>query len=64
MMSDERHWEKLPEDVRDWLQLQRERSAIPAEDEMLLETFPHGRRHFLVCYPFEGASPTRRWRCF
>ncbi len=54
MMSDAHHWEKLPEDVRDWLQLQGDRSAIPATDEMLLETFPHGRRNFLVCYPFEG----------
>ena len=44
----------LPDDVREWLELQRDRSAIPAEDEMLLETFPRGQRHFLVCYPFEG----------
>ncbi len=54
MMSDAHHWEKLPDDVRDWLQLQRDRSAIPAPEEMLVETFPRGRRNFLVCYPFEG----------
>ena len=44
----------LPADVREWLELQRDRSLIPREDEMLLETFPRGKRHFLVCYPFEG----------
>ena len=44
----------LPDDVREWLEIQRDRSVIPAEDEMLLETFPRGQRHFLVCYPFEG----------
>ncbi|MHB8530565.1 MAG: ligase-associated DNA damage response DEXH box helicase [Caulobacteraceae bacterium] len=54
MMSDAHHWRVLPGDVREWLELQRDRSAIPREREMLLETFPHGHRHFLVCYPFEG----------
>jgi ATP-dependent helicase Lhr and Lhr-like helicase len=54
MMSDAHHWEALPADVREWLELQRDRSAIPGADEMLLETFPHGRSFFLVAYPFEG----------
>jgi len=54
MMSDAHHWEVLPHDVREWLEIQRDRSAIPSTDEMLLETFPRGHRHFLVCYPFEG----------
>jgi ATP-dependent Lhr-like helicase len=54
MMSDAHHWEVLPRDVREWLEVQRDRSAIPATDEMLLETFPRGHRNFLVCYPFEG----------
>jgi ATP-dependent Lhr-like helicase len=54
MMSNEHHWEVLPGDVREWLEIQRDRSAIPSTDEMLLETFPQGHRHFLVCYPFEG----------
>jgi ATP-dependent Lhr-like helicase len=54
MMSDETAWDRLPPDVREWLDLQRRRSRIVAEDEMLVETFPRGRRHFLVAYPFEG----------
>jgi ATP-dependent Lhr-like helicase len=54
LMFDENHWSVLPADVREWLELQRDRSLIVGEDEMLLETFPHGKRHFLVCYPFEG----------
>lgn len=37
-----------------WLALQRLASALPAEDEVLVETFPRGRKHYLVCYPFEG----------
>jgi ATP-dependent Lhr-like helicase len=53
-MFDERHWAVLPGDVREWLQLQKARSRIVGEDEMLLETFPRGKRNFMVCYPFEG----------
>jgi ATP-dependent Lhr-like helicase len=54
MMSDESHWRVLPLDVREWLELQRDHSAIPSTDEMLLETFPRGSRHFLIAFPFEG----------
>jgi ATP-dependent Lhr-like helicase len=54
LMSDPSHWAVLPADVREWLEAQRDRSVIASEDEMLLETFPHQKRHFLVCYPFEG----------
>jgi len=54
MMTDQQHWQVLPGDVREWLEVQRDRSLIPGEDEMLLETFPRGVRHFMVCYPFEG----------
>ena len=27
---------------------------MPGADEILVETFPRGQRHYLVCYPFEG----------
>jgi len=54
LMFDERHWQVLPADVREWLEAQKSRSRIVGEDEMLLETFPRGKRHFLVGYPFEG----------
>jgi ATP-dependent Lhr-like helicase len=54
LMFDESHWRVLPGDVREWLELQKDRSRIVGEDEMLLETFPRGKRHFMVVYPFEG----------
>ena len=34
--------------------MQAERSTVPADSEVLVETFPRGARHFLVVYPFEG----------
>ncbi|HEX3888941.1 MAG TPA: ligase-associated DNA damage response DEXH box helicase [Phenylobacterium sp.] len=54
LMVDQAHWQVLPADVREWLEAQRDRSMIPGEDEMLLETFARGHRQFIVCYPFEG----------
>ena len=54
LMCDQDHWKVLPDDVREWLEAQRDRSIIPGEDEMLLETFARGKRQFMVCYPFEG----------
>ncbi|PZQ64105.1 MAG: ligase-associated DNA damage response DEXH box helicase [Phenylobacterium zucineum] len=54
LMFDENHWSVLPTDVREWLEAQKDRSLIVREDEMLLETFPRGKRNFLVVYPFEG----------
>jgi len=54
MMHDEREWTALPPDVQEWLAWQKIRSAIPDEGEMLLETFPNGKRFHMVCYPFDG----------
>lgn len=54
LMYDQEHWKVLPADVREWLEIQRDHSLIPEAEEMLLETFPHRKRHFLVVYPFEG----------
>jgi ATP-dependent Lhr-like helicase len=54
MMHDEREWTALPPDVQEWLAWQKVRSAIPGNGEMLLETFPNGKRFHMVCFPFEG----------
>ena len=49
-------WAGLPEPVREWLEIQRRRSALPAPDELLVESFWRGGRHFLVAYPFVGRN--------
>jgi ATP-dependent Lhr-like helicase len=54
MMHDEAMWETLPVDVCEWLTAQKEKSSLPGEDDLLIETFPRGARHYMVCYPFEG----------
>ncbi len=54
LLDDRRAWNALPDQVRDWLLLQRDFSRVPAMRELLVETFPRGGKHHLVCYPFEG----------
>ncbi len=54
MLSDPARWAALPPQVAEWLHLQRDKSALPAPDALLVETFPRGGRHFLIAYPFEG----------
>ncbi|HEV7636137.1 MAG TPA: ligase-associated DNA damage response DEXH box helicase, partial [Bradyrhizobium sp.] len=54
LLDDKRAWSGLPEQVRDWLSLQREISQVPGARQLLVETFPRGNKHYLACYPFEG----------
>lgn len=54
MLSDPARWQSLPDQVRDWLAIQKEKSIIPKRDELLVETFPFRKRFFMVMYPFEG----------
>jgi ATP-dependent Lhr-like helicase len=53
-LHDRGQWPRFPDDVRDWLNVQAYRSKLPAPDELLVETFPHEHRHYMVAYSFEG----------
>jgi ATP-dependent helicase Lhr and Lhr-like helicase len=54
LLADKRAWSALPDQVREWLSLQAHLSRVPGVREMVVETFPRGNKHYLVCYPFEG----------
>jgi ATP-dependent helicase Lhr and Lhr-like helicase len=54
IISDPNAWRQLPEQVREWLEIQKWRSQMPGRRELLVETFPRGNKNYLVCYPFEG----------
>jgi ATP-dependent Lhr-like helicase len=54
IISDPPTWRGLPEQVREWLEIQQWRSQLPGRRELLVETFPRANKHYLVCYPFEG----------
>jgi ATP-dependent Lhr-like helicase len=48
LLDDKRQWGALPEQVRDWLSLQRDFSHLPGMRELLVETFPRGGKHYFV----------------
>ena len=54
MLCDRNDWSRFPDDVRDWLEVQSERSVLPEPHQLLVETFPHEGQHFMVAYSFEG----------
>jgi ATP-dependent helicase Lhr and Lhr-like helicase len=53
-LTDRAGWARFPDDVREWLEMQDHRSAMPEPGQLLVETFAHQDRHYMVCYPFEG----------
>ncbi|MGL3608432.1 ligase-associated DNA damage response DEXH box helicase [Rhizobium sp. G187] len=54
MLDDPARRAALPEQVRDWLSLQQEKSVLPKRGDLLIETFPRGERFYMVIYAFEG----------
>lgn len=54
MLADRAGWGRFPDDVREWLEMQDYRSRLPAPGELLVETFPHGGKHYTAYYTFEG----------
>ncbi len=53
-LADPGGWHRFPPDVREWLDIQSKRSIMPQPGQLLVETFPHEGRHYLVAYCFEG----------
>ena len=56
MLHDPARWTHYPDQVREWLALQAERSELPGETNLLVETFPRNGRWYLVAYTFEGRN--------
>ncbi|WP_298470405.1 ligase-associated DNA damage response DEXH box helicase [uncultured Erythrobacter sp.] len=54
MLDDRAGWGRFPDDVREWLEVQDCRSRLPKPGELLVESFPHGGKHYTAYYTFEG----------
>ena len=54
LLSDRAGWGRFPDDVREWLEMQDWRSAMPGPGKLLVESFPHTGLHYTVYYTFEG----------
>lgn len=56
LLEDRGEWASLPDNVRDWLEHQEERSLLPDTQTMLVEVFPRRKKHYLVAYSFAGRT--------
>ncbi len=56
MLNTPSSWHAYPEPVREWLELQADRSELPAPNDLLVEIFPRQGRWYLVAYTFEGRN--------
>ena len=54
LIADPFAWDRLPRQVSDYLVQQRRRSVLPGPKDLLVETFPRAKRHYLTAFPFEG----------
>jgi len=54
LLVDRAGWARFPDDVREWLEVQDWRSQLPGPDNLLVESFPHGGRHYTAYYTFTG----------
>jgi ATP-dependent helicase Lhr and Lhr-like helicase len=56
LLADRKQWKTLPADVREWLEVQAERSEVPKLGTLLVETFPRAERWFTTIYGFAGRN--------
>ncbi len=56
ILQDPSRHPKLPAEVRRWLDIQKWRSGLPNERNLLIEGFPRGSKQFIVAYCFEGRN--------
>jgi ATP-dependent Lhr-like helicase len=54
LLADRAGWGRMPDDVREWLEMQDWRSRMPGPGSLLVESFPHGGRSYSVFYTFAG----------
>ncbi len=54
MLCDRNDWSRFPDDVRDWLEVQSQRSVLPEPHQLLVETFRHEKQYYMVAYSFDG----------
>ncbi|WP_133364641.1 ligase-associated DNA damage response DEXH box helicase [Qipengyuania sediminis] len=54
MLVDRAGWARFPDDVREWLEVQDWRSRMPGPGNLLVESFPHGKRYYTCYFTFIG----------
>ena len=61
--ADRNDWSRFPDDVREWLEVQSERSVLPEPHQLLVETFPHEGSTSWSPTASRAGTRTSRWAC-
>jgi ATP-dependent Lhr-like helicase len=54
LLADRAGWARFPDEVREWLEMQDWRSALPGPGRLLVESFPHQAKCYTVFHTFAG----------
>ncbi len=63
ILADPKAWRALPDQVREWLEIQEWRSLLPPAGDLLVETFPRGERAIWSAIRSKAGSRIRRLAC-
>ncbi len=56
LLQDDQLIASLPEQIRFWTGLQKQKSALPDPHSLLVETFRRSNRHYMIAYGFAGRN--------
>ena len=56
MMGHQDNWNDFPAQITEWLSLQKEKSSLPVNQNLLIETFPFENKFYMVAYTFAGRN--------
>ena len=56
IIENDNTWKSFPKQIREWLTLQKDRSTLPTNKNLIVEVFPHRERFHTVIYTFAGRN--------
>lgn len=56
MIGHSENWQLFPQQIKEWLELQQDKSMLPDEKNLVIETFPFEKRYYMVAYTFSGRN--------
>lgn len=55
-LGNHKKWDQFPDQIKDWLAFQKEKSKLPDQNSLLIETFPKDKKYYCVVYSFAGRN--------
>lgn len=55
-LGNHKKWDHFPDQIKDWLAFQKEKSKLPDQNSLFIETFPKDKKYYCVVYSFAGRN--------